>query len=86
MNCDEFSSIPDWIIEHPESAAVFNRFGLDTSCGGKSLQYVCCQNELAVNDVLSQLLAAIAQEAVVNNQTDGESGKEPVGDTDEGNV
>lgn len=59
MNCDESSSIPDWIIEHPESASIFDDFGLDASCGGKSLEYVCVQQELDLNSVLSRLLHVI---------------------------
>ena len=55
MNCDESSSIPDWIIEHPASAAVFEEFGLDTSCGGKSLQYVCRSEGVGLNNVLARL-------------------------------
>ncbi|MCA8991910.1 MAG: DUF542 domain-containing protein [Planctomycetaceae bacterium] len=55
MNCDQFSSIPDWIIEYPASAAVFEEFGLDTSCGGKSLQYVCRSEGVGLNNVLARL-------------------------------
>jgi regulator of cell morphogenesis and NO signaling len=40
---DRDSSLPDWVIDVPGSAAVFARFGLDASCGGKSLDYVCRQ-------------------------------------------
>ncbi|HET6409717.1 MAG TPA: DUF542 domain-containing protein, partial [Chthoniobacteraceae bacterium] len=39
--CDLDTSVPDWIIEHPETFAVFQRMGIDCSCGGKSLAYAC---------------------------------------------
>ena len=59
MNCDLHTSIPDWIIEHPETAAVFATLRLDSSCGGKSLEYVCHQSGHNVVDVLRQLKEAV---------------------------
>ena len=59
MNCDADSSIHDWIIEYPESSTVFRRLGIDISCAGKSLQYVCFQLELNIQDVMKQLHEAI---------------------------
>ena len=59
MNCDLISSLPDWIIEHPETAAVFERFGLDFSCGGKSLEYLCIEQNLSPTSVLRELQKAI---------------------------
>ena len=70
MNCDEFSSIPDWIIEHPESASVFDEFGLDTSCGGKSLQYACRKEGIGLHHVLEQLSEVIETGSDVGNDTD----------------
>lgn len=52
------SSLPDWLIDAPASAAVFKRFGLDTSCGGKSLEYVCCQAGIDPRRVLHELKIA----------------------------
>ena len=43
MTCDLETSVPDWVIDHPESTAVFNELGIDASCAGKSLEYVCRQ-------------------------------------------
>ena len=37
------------------SAAVFARYGLDTSCGGKSLDYVCRQAGVDPEQVLEEL-------------------------------
>lgn len=65
MNCDIDSSIPDWIIEYPETSAVFRRLGIDSSCAGKSLQYVCNQLDLSIPDVMQQL-----QEAIENSCKD----------------
>lgn len=44
--CDLDSSIHECIEEHPETQSVFEKFGLDCSCGGKSLGYQCDQREL----------------------------------------
>ncbi len=71
MNCDEFSSIPDWIIEHPECAAIFDEFGLDTSCGGKSLRYVCSQKDIAPGGVLERLSKVIEAGSDARNETGG---------------
>lgn len=59
MNCDLYSPIPDWIIEYRETTSVFDRLGLDTSCGGKSLEYLCVKQDLSPALVLQQLEAAI---------------------------
>lgn len=63
MNCDLDSSIPDWIIEYPGTTTVFNEFGLDISCAGKSLAYVCHHQGLSLPDVLRRL------QSVVENTT-----------------
>ncbi|MBI3465040.1 MAG: DUF542 domain-containing protein [Planctomycetes bacterium] len=34
MECDLDTSVPDWIIEHPETLALFQEFGIDYCCGG----------------------------------------------------
>ncbi|QDS99547.1 hypothetical protein [Adhaeretor mobilis] len=60
MNCDLHNSIPDWIIEYPETTAVFAELRLDTNCGGKSLEYVCLQKELSVRDVMKKLQNTIS--------------------------
>ena len=56
MNCDLDTSIPDWIIDYPESAEVFKQLQLDVSCEGKSLEYVCQQRGLDPRIVLKHLL------------------------------
>ena len=54
-SCDLDTSVPDWIIEHPETLAVFEALGIDCSCGGKSLAYACRERGLAVKTVLLEL-------------------------------
>ena len=56
MECDLDTSVPDWLIDHPESAAVFAELQIDTSCGGKSLEYVCRQQGINPATVLTRLV------------------------------
>jgi iron-sulfur cluster repair protein YtfE (RIC family) len=53
--CDLETSVPDWIIEHPETLAVFQELGVDYSCGGKSLEYACQERGLEPHSVLDKL-------------------------------
>jgi len=55
MHCDLDTSIPEWIIDHPETAVIFEQLGLDASCGGKSLKYVATRKGLNPQVVLSKL-------------------------------
>lgn len=55
-NCDLDSSVPDWVIEHPETLIVFQKFGIDYCCGGKSLRYACQEQGLDCNSVMSILI------------------------------
>lgn len=54
-DCDLETSVPDWIIEHPETLAVFQELGIDFSCGGKSLVYACQEQRLDEEMVLDRL-------------------------------
>ena len=54
---NEFSA--DWIIEHPETSAVFHELGIDYSCGGKSLEYACQEQRLDARVVLDKLRRSI---------------------------
>jgi iron-sulfur cluster repair protein YtfE (RIC family) len=58
--CDADTSVPDWVIEHPETLVVFEELNIDTSCGGKSLAFACQQQGLDVSFVLSRLCQLIA--------------------------
>lgn len=57
--CDLDTSVPDWVIEHPSALAVFQEFGIDYSCGGKSLANVCRQQGLDAQVVLAKLLGCL---------------------------
>lgn len=59
MKCGPDDTIPDWVIEHPETMAVFAALGIDYSCGGKSLEYACRQSGQDVAVVLSELRCVI---------------------------
>lgn len=61
MNCDLVTSVPDWVIDYPATEWVFKELGIDTSCEGKSLEYVCRQQGLNPQDVFVRLHAAIKQ-------------------------
>lgn len=50
--CDRETSVPDWLIEHPEILPIIQNLGIDYSCGGKSLEYVCENRGLDVNAVM----------------------------------
>lgn len=53
--CDLDASVPDWVIEHPETLAVFRALEIDDSCGGKSLAYACQERGLDAQIVLFKL-------------------------------
>lgn len=57
--CSLETSVPDWVIDHPETLAVFQELGIDYSCGGKSLEFACRERSLDVGSVLSVLHRAI---------------------------
>lgn len=49
------SSFPDWVIEHPETLAVFQNLGIDYCYGGKSLEFACREQGLNADAVLKSL-------------------------------
>jgi regulator of cell morphogenesis and NO signaling len=55
-SCDLDTSVPDWIIEHPRTLAMFQELGIDYSCGGKSLGYACRERGLDAEAVLAKLV------------------------------
>ena len=69
MNCDLSTSIPDWIIEHPETTIVFTELGLDVSCGGKSLEFVAISHGLDPGELLARLQREIANRGDETRQT-----------------
>ncbi len=58
-DCDLETAVPDWVIDHPETLAVFQHFGIDTGCGGKSLGFACRQQGLDEQTVLKRLLESL---------------------------
>ena len=73
-DCDFDTSVPDWIIEHPETLSVFQEFGIEYSCGGKSLGYACDQQGVDGKLVLEMLHRKIKTSAnVKGEETDGDS-------------
>ena len=59
INCDLDTSVPDWVIEHPETLVVFQKLGIDYSCGGKSLRYACREQGLDADSVIANLLRCL---------------------------
>ncbi|MBX3401032.1 MAG: DUF542 domain-containing protein [Gemmataceae bacterium] len=62
-SCDLDTSVPDWIIEHPETLTVFQELGIDCSCGGKSLVYACRERRFDAEVVLAKLRRCIEEGA-----------------------
>lgn len=60
MDCDLDTSVPDWLIEHPETFALIQQLGIDYSCGGKSLRYACQERGLDAHGVLASLRLQIS--------------------------
>lgn len=58
-DCDLDTSVPDWVIDHPETLSVFQELGIDTFCPGKSLAYVCYEQGLDEQMVLEKLLECL---------------------------
>ena len=54
------TSVPDWIIEHPETLALFQELGIDYCCGGKSLEHACHEQGLNAAVVLEKLQRRLA--------------------------
>jgi regulator of cell morphogenesis and NO signaling len=64
MNDDDLEkSLVDWVIDVPASRTVFEECGLDYSCAGKSLEYVCRQRGIHPEDVLAKIRRAVADSA-----------------------
>jgi len=55
VECDLDSSVPEWVIEHPETLAMFQELGIDYCCGGKSLEFACRERGLDPILVLSRI-------------------------------
>jgi len=60
------SSIVEWVIEYPEVQCVLDSMGIDQSCQGKSLEYVCRQMGLEPHFVLKQLQDVLQDNSTMN--------------------
>ena len=63
IQCTVDDAVADWVIDYPMTEAVFQRLGIDYSCGGKSLKYACLKLGLDSQKVLSILYDLIEQQA-----------------------
>ena len=63
LGCDLDSTVPDWIIEWPDTLAVFQELGIDYSCGGKSLAYACRERGLDTATVLAKLRQCVDKDS-----------------------
>lgn len=61
-SCDLDTPAPDWVVENPETLAVFQALGIDYCWGGKSLGYACRERGLEAEAVLARLLRCVGGE------------------------
>lgn len=74
--CDLDTPVPEWVIEHPATLAVFQELGIDWSCGGKSLAFACRQQGLDEQAVLSNLLGSLRAQGREDTASDGEESRD----------
>ena len=55
------TSVPDWLIEHPPLYKYFKEWGLEMSCGGKSLETACRERGLNSTEVLARIRSILDQ-------------------------
>lgn len=67
--CTVETSVPDWVIEHPETLKVFQELQIDYGCGGKSLEFACREQGLNVHSVLAQLHRCMEADRDRRNKT-----------------
>ena len=58
--CSLETSVPDWVIDHPETLPMFQELGIDYCCGGKSLGFACREQGLSEQQVLAKLQGVIS--------------------------
>ena len=67
-------AVTDWVIDHPETEEVFKNLQIDYHCAGKSLEYLCRQQGLDVQQVLQMLYEKI--EGAGTNNSPNSSAKQ----------
>ncbi|UUO07813.1 DUF542 domain-containing protein [Blastopirellula sp. J2-11] len=60
-HCSLETSVPDWVIDHPETLTVFQELEIDYCCGGKSLEFACQEQGLNEHEVLRKLSKLIGE-------------------------
>ena len=64
MTLTTTKTVRDYAIETPQTIPVFEKLGIDFCCGGnRPLEEVCAASRLNLEDVLTQIEAAVAQPA-----------------------
>ena len=65
--------VVDWAIDHPEVIPIFEKYGIDYCCAGKSLMYAC--EKLGVNpeQVMREFTTSIAAQALLDRESDAGS-------------
>lgn len=62
LHCDLDTAVPDWIIEYPEALAVFQEYGIDYCCGGKSLAFACQERDVSASFILDKVRKAVERQ------------------------
>jgi regulator of cell morphogenesis and NO signaling len=72
---DPEAAVVDWVIDFPESLAVFQEFSIDYCCAGKSLEYACLQASANLTVVCAKLRVIVRKAATCPDPAPG--GKSP---------
>jgi len=59
---DQDDAVTEWAIEFPAAIAVFEKHGIDYSCGGKSLGWSCQQRGVDVKQVIAEIRQSASTE------------------------
>ena len=54
--------VVDWAIEHPGTNSIFEKYGIDYCCAGKSLAYACERRGVNPQQLLQEFTESIAAE------------------------
>lgn len=72
---DTDAAVVDWVIDFPESLAVFQEFSIDYCCAGKSLEYAALQAGANLAVVCAKLGVIVRQVASGANPPPGENSR-----------
>ena len=62
VNIDLDGSVPELVVDYPPLLAVFQRLGIEYTCGGKSLRTACCERGLEPDAVVKECEAILQRE------------------------